>query len=92
MSGSVRRSGPVIAARGAFPGLCAEYPDEPVVDLTEGLLLPGFVDTRVHYPQMRAMGGLGMPLLDWLEKCALPEEANLADPAYATGVAGEFLG
>lgn len=82
----------VIAARGSFPGLRAAHPDEPVVELTEGLLLPGFVDTHVHYPQMRAMGGLGMPLLDWLEKCALPEEANLADPAYATGVAGEFLG
>ena len=33
-----------------------------------------------------------MPLLDWLEKCALPEESKLADPAYASGVAQEFLG
>ena len=51
--------------------------------LDGGLLLPGFVDTHVHYPQMRAIGGLGMPLLDWLERCALPEEAKLADRAYA---------
>ena len=28
-----------------------------------------------------------MPLLDWLEQCALPEEARLADPAYAGAVA-----
>ena len=32
-----------------------------------------------------------MPLLDWLEKCALPEEARLADTAYAATVAGEFV-
>ena len=61
------------------------------MDLREGLVLPGFVDTHVHFPQVRAIGGLGMPLLDWLEKCALPEEARLADTAYAATVAGEFV-
>ena len=33
-----------------------------------------------------------MPLLDWLERCALPEEARLADAAYAAAVAADFLG
>ncbi len=82
----------VIAARGSFADLRAAHPGEPVVELTGGLLLPGFVDTHVHYPQMRAMGGLGMPLLDWLEKCALPEEANLADPATPPRWPASFLG
>ena len=62
-----------------------------VVDLREGLVLPGFVDTHVHFPQVRAIGGLGMPLLDWLEKCALPEEARLADATYAASVATDFV-
>ena len=48
---------------------------------------PGFVDTHVHFPQVRVIGGLGMPLLDWLDRCALPEEARLADVDYARGVA-----
>lgn len=61
------------------------------VDLGDGLVLPGFVDTHVHYPQVRAIGGLGMPLLDWLEKCALPEEARLADATYAASVARDFV-
>jgi guanine deaminase len=82
----------IIAARGPFSSLRAEHLDEPVVEMTGGLLLPGFVDTHVHYPQMRAIGGLGMPLLDWLDKCALPEESKLADQSYASGVAEEFLG
>lgn len=62
-----------------------------VVDLREGLVLPGFVDAHVHFPQVRAIGGLGMPLLDWLEKCALPEEARLADASYAASVATDFV-
>jgi guanine deaminase len=81
----------IILARGTFGSLRADHPREPVTDLTGGLLLPGFVDTHVHYPQIRAIGGLGMPLLDWLERCALPEESRLADSAYAAEVADEFL-
>ncbi len=81
----------VIVARGTVARLRAEHPDEVVVDLTGGLVLPGFVDTHVHFPQVRMIGALGMPLLDWLEHCALPEEARLADTAYADEVASEFV-
>ena len=81
----------VIAERGPYAALRRDHPAETVVDLRSGLLLPGFVDTHVHYPQMRAIGALGMPLLEWLERCALPEEARLADAAYAREVAGEFV-
>jgi guanine deaminase len=81
----------IIRARGALAALRSAYPGEPVTRLDGGLLLPGFVDTHVHYPQMRVIGGLGLPLLDWLERCALPEEARLADRAYARAVATEFL-
>jgi len=80
----------VIVARGPLAGLREQYPDEPVTRLDGGLLVPGFVDTHVHFPQLRAIGGLGMPLLDWLERCALPEEAKFADRAYARTVAAEF--
>jgi guanine deaminase len=81
----------VIRARGSLATLAAGYPGEPVTRLDGGILVPGFIDTHVHFPQIRAIGGLGMPLLDWLEHCALPEESRLADQAYAREVAGEFL-
>ena len=81
----------VIVARGGFDDVRAGAPDDEVVDLSGGLLLPGFVDTHVHYPQVRAVGGLGMPLLEWLERCALPEEERLSDVGYAREVAGEFV-
>src|SRR5918997_444836 len=80
-----------IVARGAYADLAVEHRDEETVDLRGGLLLPGLVDTHVHYPQVRVIAGLGMPLLEWLDRCALPEEAKLAEDAYAEAVAGEFL-
>ncbi|MBO1767346.1 guanine deaminase [Allobranchiibius sp. GilTou38] len=80
-----------ILARGGFAQLRRDHPGEPIETLDGGLLLPGFVDTHVHYPQVRAIGGLGMPLLDWLQRCALPEEARLADPSYAVATADDFV-
>jgi guanine deaminase len=81
----------MIVERGPYADVRREHRDETVVDLGAGLLLPGLVDTHVHYPQMRAIGALGMPLLEWLDRCALPEEAKLADVGYAREVAGEFV-
>ncbi|MDT4911453.1 MAG: guanine deaminase, partial [Pseudonocardiales bacterium] len=79
-----------IVDRGSFAAVRERRPDDEVVDLRAGLLLPGLVDTHVHYPQLRVIGALGLPLLDWLERCALPEEARLADVDYARDVAREF--
>ncbi|WP_109510415.1 guanine deaminase [Nocardioides speluncae] len=81
----------MIVGRGQFAAVKAQHLGEEVVDLTDGVVLPGFVDTHVHFPQVRVIGGLGMSLLDWLEQCALPEEVRLADVTYATGVAEEFV-
>jgi len=83
--------GGVITARAPYSELRRLHPAEEVVDLSRGLVLPGFVDTHVHFPQVRVIGGLGMPLLDWLDRCALPEEARMVETAYAAGVAAEFV-
>lgn len=80
----------VIVARGAAASVVHDHPDHDVVDLRDGVLLPGFVDTHLHYPQVRAIGALGMPLLEWLEQCALPEECKLVTTDYARKVAREF--
>lgn len=89
--GALVVDGGVVTARGPAAPVIADHPGHAVVDLRDGLVLPGLVDTHVHFPQVRAIGGLGMPLLDWLERCALPEEARLAGPAYAQAVAAELV-
>jgi guanine deaminase len=81
----------MIVARGPFAEIRQAHPAEQVVDLRDGVVLPGFVDTHVHFPQIRAVGGLGLPLLEWLDRYALPEEARMADVDYASGVANEFV-
>ncbi|ADU47996.1 guanine deaminase [Intrasporangium calvum] len=86
--------GGMVTARGAFADVVGGLPSgghHEVVDLREGLVLPGLVDAHVHYPQVRVLGALGMPLLQWLEECALPEEARLESVDYARGVAAEFV-
>lgn len=74
-----------------YRSLAAEHPLAETRDLRPGFILPGFVDVHTHFPQMRIIGGLGHTLLDWLERCALPEEARMADTRYARRVAREFV-
>ncbi|MEV6596180.1 guanine deaminase [Actinoplanes sp. NPDC051346] len=81
----------VIVERDSFVRLRSRHPGAELVELTGGVLLPGLVDTHVHFPQVRVIGALGMPLLEWLERCALPEESRLAEVAYARAVAAEFV-
>jgi guanine deaminase len=67
------------------------YPYVPTTDLRGGFLLPGFVDTHTHFPQLRILGALGEELLSWLQEFALPEEMRMADLSYACGMAQLFL-
>lgn len=59
-------------------------------DLRPGVLLPGFVDAHVHYPQARIVGSATGPLLDWLDRTVFPEERRFADPVHAAQVADHF--
>ena len=80
-----------VADCGDYSAVVKAHPDAAVRDLRGGYILPGFIDTHVHFPQVRILGGLGYSLLDWLEQCTLPEEARLADAAYASSIAREFV-
>lgn len=57
----------------------------------ERLLLPGFIDTHIHFPQLDVIGSGGQQLLDWLTDYTFPEEARFADAAHAAAVAELFL-
>lgn len=79
-----------VRACGDFAEVRAAHAHVPSRDLRGGFVLPGLVDAHVHFPQVRVLGSLGLSLLDWLEQCALPEEARMADVAYASRIAREF--
>ena len=88
--GLLVRDGRIVAS-GPFDHVRRADADATLVDWRGGIILPGLVDTHVHYPQLRIVGRLGRSLLDWLEQAALPEEARMADIAYATDTAVRFV-
>jgi len=62
-----------------------------VVDHGESILIPGFVDSHIHYPQTDVIGSAGRELLDWLERYTFPAEGRFSDPVHAREVAEFFL-
>jgi guanine deaminase len=80
-----------VLACGDYSDVRAAFPDAPVRDLRGSYVLPGFVDTHIHFPQGRVIGSLGYSLLEWLDLFTLPEEVRMAEPAYAATIAGEFV-
>ena len=55
------------------------------------LILPGFIDTHVHAPQLDVIGSYGAELLDWLNRYTFPAEIRYADPGVAKFGAERFL-
>ena len=81
-----------VAAVGPAAAMLAAIPDGAVVtDYRGKLILPGFVDTHVHYAQTDMIASHGAQLLEWLEKYTFPAEARFADPEHARDVAAFFV-
>ncbi len=59
--------------------------------LGAALIVPGFIDTHVHAPQLDIIGSYGEQLMTWLERYTFPAEARFADEGYAAQAMAEFL-
>lgn len=55
------------------------------------LIVPGFVDTHIHYPQTEMIGSFGEQLLPWLTKYTFPTEMKFKDPIYAKKISNFFI-
>ncbi|SFU46648.1 guanine deaminase [Pseudoduganella namucuonensis] len=62
-----------------------------VIDYSGRLIMPGFIDSHVHYPQTEMIGSFGQQLLEWLNTYTFPTEKQFSDKTYAKGVAKTFL-
>lgn len=83
--------GHIVAAGDATQMLSELASDTAVIDYSGKLIVPGFIDCHVHFPQLDIIGSYGARLLDWLNRYAFPAEAKFADPDYAHEVAGAFI-
>ncbi|MCK0195373.1 guanine deaminase [Ancylobacter sp. 6x-1] len=61
------------------------------IDHRPHLIVPGFIDPHIHFPQVQVIASWGTQLLDWLNRYTFPEEARYADIDHATRMAGAFL-
>jgi guanine deaminase len=59
------------------------YPDQ--------LIVPGFIDTHIHFPQTEMIGAFGEQLLEWLNTYTFPTEIQFEDKAYADKIAQFFV-
>lgn len=78
---------------GRIVGRQAAEPDDSWArkDHAGQLVLPGFIDTHVHCPQLEVIGSYGTELLDWLERYTFPAECAFADAARSRAGAAVFL-
>ena len=63
----------------------------PMEVFADALILPGFIDPHIHFPQTQVIASYGAQLLEWLEKYTFVEEQKFADPAHAARNAEFFL-
>lgn len=83
--GKVLRVGPYKELKSQIPA------DLPITDYSGQLIIPGFIDTHVHYPQIDIIASYGEQLLEWLNKYTFPTESKFGDYHYAKQTADFFL-
>jgi len=85
-------NGDKVHLAGDYAALSGLLPEgTPVHDYRGKLIVPGFIDTHVHYPQTDMIASPAPGLLPWLEKYTFPTERQFKDPVHAGRVASFFL-
>lgn len=65
--------------------------DVQITTYKDSLILPGFIDTHIHYPQTQIIGAFGKQLIDWLNNYTFIAEQQFSNFDYAKTVAKFFL-
>ena len=86
-----KKSGCIVEV-GDYKTLASNWPkSESMTHFKDGLIMPGFIDTHVHYPQYKVIASYGTSLLDWLNEYTFVEEQKFIDSDYSSQVAELFL-
>ena len=81
----------LVADFGAFADVSKRNPGLTPTAIKDRLILPGFIDGHIHFPQVRVLGAYGNQLLDWLQKWIFPEELKYRDRDYSRTAAKRFF-
>ena len=77
--------------RGPLPLLPHAFYQAPREDYGLALLMAGFIDPHIHFPQYRMLAAAATDLLDWLTRYTWPEEALYANAEHAAKAADVFI-
>ncbi len=81
-----------IKAFGAYADIKKTLPaNTKITTYADALILPGFIDLHVHYPQTQIIGAYGKQLIDWLNRYTFVAEQQFADIDHAREVSQFFL-
>ena len=75
----------LIEGIGDTPNLNPEYDNAERIDHGDHVIMAGFVDAHVHYPQTAIIASWGKRLIDWLNTYTFPEEMRFGDPDLCRG-------
>lgn len=90
-AGAVAVENGLIVDVGPAKNLRAAHVDAEVEDMGQALILPGFIDAHVHYPQTAIIASWGKRLIDWLNTYTFPEEMRFGEPDYAAEIANRYF-
>src|SRR5690606_10148846 len=82
--GRIAAFGPYSEVRAAAAG------DAEEIDHRPHLILPGLIDTHLHFPQMQVIGSYAANLLEWLNTYTFPEECRFVESEHAARIARHF--
>ncbi len=90
--GAVLTTDGVIIASGDYASVKQQAPAEAIaIDHRPHLIMPGFIDTHLHFPQMQVIGSYAAALLEWLNTYTFVEEQKFVDPVHAARIATAFF-
>ncbi len=88
--GAVLMRDGMIAASGDYAAVVAKAGNAAVVDHHPHLLMAGFIDAHIHFPQVQIVASWGSQLLDWLNGYTFPAEAEYTNTQHARAMAARF--
>ncbi len=88
--GAILMRGGLIAASGAYDDVVWQAGDATLIDHRPCLLMAGFIDAHIHFPQVQIVASWGSQLLDWLNGYTFPAEAEYTNAQHARAMAGKF--
>jgi guanine deaminase len=89
--GLLIRDGKIVAMEDYAQLRASEGRNAEVIDHRPHLIMPGFIDCHIHYPQMQVVGSYAGALMEWLDKYTFVEEQRFGNQGHPEHIASAFF-